>query len=80
MNTTTKQKTSEIKLIENKSECYYRITVNGQDVYTNFTWDEDSSSENNQTNVRRTAKACAFDEITRELHKGNKIQVSYLSY
>lgn len=70
-------KTSEIKLIENKSERYYRVTVDGKDCYPNFTYGDDPD---NQTEVRRTAKAAAFDEICREVRAGNKITVSYLLY
>lgn len=71
------KKTSEIKLIENNTECHYRVTVNGVDAYTPFPFTGDPD---NQTEARRAAKAAAFDEVLRELHHGNAINVSYLSH
>lgn len=65
--------TTEIKLIHNKNERYYKVTVNGKDHYKNFTYSDDIDEE---TDVRRTAKAAAFDEC---LNNG-KIMISYISY
>lgn len=72
--------TKEIRLIQNKSENYFRVTINGMEAYSPFIYSDDFSKEDNEMNVRRTAKACAFDEICRALHNGNQITVSYDSF
>jgi hypothetical protein len=59
---------SEIKLIQNKSEGYWRVTVNGKDEYMFPFLDE------------LEAKAAAFDQCIKEIIIGNEITVSYLSY
>lgn len=67
----------EIKLIQNKAESYFKVTVNGKDAYNAFTYNCDPD---NEADARTIAKACAFDEICREQFNGNKVSVSYLSY
>ena len=69
--------TTEIKLIHNKEKEYYKVTVNGEDHYTPFTYISDNPDE--ETDARRMAKAAAFDECIIAQQKG-KITVSYLGY
>lgn len=70
-------KKTEIKLIENKTEMYFRVLVNGKDAYGCFSYGGDPDE---QTEARRIAKATAFDEICRAQNKGEKTSVSFLSY
>ena len=69
---------TEIKLIENRTEQRYRITVNGKSWYsdTAFSFTDDPNS---QTEAGRNAKAAAFDEIINAQMNG-KVSISYLSY
>lgn len=69
--------TTEIKLIENKREQRYRVTVNGISWYsdTAFSFTDDPNS---QTEARKNAKAAAFDELLNAQMNGN-VNVSYLS-
>ncbi len=71
------KKKTDIKLIENNTDMYYRVTVDGKDVYSNFTFTQDPDS---QTDARRTAKAAAFDEIASAIFRGENITVNYLSH
>lgn len=67
--------TTEIKLIENQQEQFYRITMNGKDAYGKFPF---TDNPDEQTDVRRMAKAAAFDLICNAQMNG-KVIVTYLS-
>jgi hypothetical protein len=54
---------TEIRVLQNREKQTFRVTINGKDAYEPFTYTDDPDTE---TEARRAAKACAFDEALRE--------------
>lgn len=67
--------TIKIKLIENKQAYAFFVTVNDKEAYTPFTYTDFNTKEE----MRKLAKACAFDEALRE-QMNNKIQLEYIAF
>jgi hypothetical protein len=65
-------KRQEIKLIQNCQLNYFRVVVNGKDVYEPFYYD--NNDPDSETDVRRLAKAAAFDECCRT----NNVSANYM--
>lgn len=61
----------EVKLIHNRENRYFRLTVNGEDVYNQFSYTENTVDE-----VETLAKSYAFDEVCKGQREGS-VTASY---